>query len=56
MSTDLINVIGHVINLSAVLLVGGTGLRKLGRLEQRLDLLWAWFKREHDLDENGHNK
>jgi len=43
------NLIGHGLNFLAVVAIGGAGLRRLGRMEQRLDTLWAWFNREHDL-------
>lgn len=43
-------------NLLVVVSILGTallGMRRIGRVEQRLDLLWGWFKQEHNLDENG---
>jgi hypothetical protein len=44
--------LGNLLVLVSILATMGLALRRLGRMEQRLDLIWKWFLREHDL--NGH--
>lgn len=45
--------LGSVAVIVTLALMAAGGMRRLGRIEQRLALLWGWFKQEHDLQENG---
>lgn len=44
--------LGSVINAVSLLFVASVGARKLGGLELKLDLLWSWYKKEHNIEES----
>lgn len=45
--------LGSIAIVVTLVIMAFGGMRRLGRIEQRLALLWGWFKQEHDLQENG---
>jgi len=41
--------IGAVINLLALLLIAFNATRRLGEIETKINTLWGWFKKEHNI-------
>jgi hypothetical protein len=42
--------LGVVLNVVTFIITAAMGLKKLGHIETKVDALWSWFLKEHNLD------